>query len=64
MEEKLGIEDIGGLNETAYLNKFTCECAKLARGKEQLAMVVTVTYLIEIDGKYYACTTLEMVRAV
>ena len=60
LEQNLRIDDIGGLNETD-LSNFTCECAKLARGKQQLAMAVTVNYLIEINGKYNACSTLEVV---
>ena len=50
LEEKLRLDDIDGLNET-YLSNFTCECAKLAREKEQLAMAVTAIYLIETNGK-------------
>ena len=57
LEEKLRLDDIGVVNES-YLSNFTCECAKLARGKEQLAMAVTVNYLIETNGKYNSCGAL------
>ena len=60
LEEKLRIDNIDVLNET-NLSNLTCQCAKLARGKQQLAMAVTVNYLLEINGKYNVCSSLEMV---